>query len=136
VGVLFEVDFEDVWGDFEVDGEAVVVGAVPWGEVLELVVVDEELRGKTIGAVFLALVEVVVSGFLVVVYGVAQFVGQGGAVLGDTHATPGADRSGLVVIVAFRPARVAYETYTELLGVAMEVRASRQHRQTPLRSWC
>ena len=63
MGVLFEVDLEDVWCDFEVDGETVVVGAVPWGEVLELVFVDEELRGKTIGAVFLALVEGLVAGF-------------------------------------------------------------------------
>ena len=63
MGVLFEVDLKDMWGDFEVDGETVEVVAVPGGEVLQFVVVDEEFCGEPVGAFLLALVEVVVSGF-------------------------------------------------------------------------
>lgn len=106
MGSFLEVDLKDAWGHFEVDGEAVEGVAVPWGEVFQFVVVDEEFRGESVCPCFLALVEVLVAGSLVVVYGVAELAGEGGFVVSYGHVAHGGDHAEAGGVPAFGQAVV------------------------------
>ena len=101
MGSFLEVDLKDVWGYFEVDGVAVEVVPVPWGEMFQFVVVDEEFRGESVCLRFLASVEVSVAGFLVVVYGMAELMGEGGFVISYGHVAQGGEHAEAGGVPAF-----------------------------------
>ena len=77
MGVLFEVDLEDVLGDFQFVGELLEVALAPPVGLVECDGVDEQACCVAVGAGFLFLVVVAVAGGLVAIVRVAELVGEG-----------------------------------------------------------
>ena len=89
---------------------------MPRGRCFKLDGGDEEPGSKFVGATFLALVKVTVSGWGVSVGCVAEFVGEDAFVLADGLAPPCADDASVVVVPAGWPAGVATQLHTHALG--------------------
>lgn len=106
-------------GDFKFVGDGCgVAGAVELAPGVEVVWADEQAGGVSVGAAFLPMVVVPVSGRIVTVCCVSEFVGEGGPVLRDAQSAAGADRAGGVPVVAFRPVVVADQSDTQPFGQA------------------
>lgn len=106
-----EVYVQHVLGDFQFVGELLEVALAPPVGLVECGGVDEEAHGVAVGTGFLLLVKVAVAGGLVAIVRVAELMGEGGAVLLDTHSASGADGVGCVVVAPLNPAVMAGEGY-------------------------